>query len=110
MKRLLVICMAGWLAGCAQPTPPATTPPVSRPPVGTEGARADESISSELRRRLLAEGNELGSVVVNVQAGVVRLSGSVPTVRAAYRAVAAARATAGVVSVENNLLITASSL
>lgn len=106
MKQLLVLCLMGWVAGCAQPTPPAAVSAPNRAPISLDGvSRSDESLGAEVRRRLSAEGPELSSVVATVRGGVVSLNGSVNSVRAAYRAEAAARAVQGVTTVQNALIV-----
>jgi osmotically-inducible protein OsmY len=105
MKRiLLLLCLAG-AVGCATPQPPADQTLGARPPLDSDQMRSDESISSEVRRRLSSEGPELSSVVAVVKDGIVTLSGTVTSVRAAWRAEAAARAVAGVTHVQNSLSI-----
>ena len=100
MKLLPLLAGLGLLLGCATPPPPAPTP---APIVG----HADESIGTEVRRRLSASGNDLVGVILAVSDGVVTLRGSVASPGAALRAEAAARGVAGVKAVRNELLVRA---
>lgn len=101
--------MNGWrligfgllLAGCA--TQPVSTPPPVKLPAATPDAREDERIGREVRRRLSALGPESVGIAIEVNGGAVTLRGTVPSVMAAWRVEAAARAVAGVTGIRNEL-------
>ena len=104
LSLLLVVLLA--VGGCAQKTPP-TRQPGAAATLATE-ARPDEVIGREVRQRLNAENSaDFVSVVVVASGGEVTLRGSVPSVMAAWRAEAAARAVAGVKRVRNELFVRA---
>ena len=72
--------------------------------VPTDEARSDEAIGFDVRHQInLAGPNDLTSVVVIVDGGVVTLRGSTPTRTAAFRAESAARAVKGVKVVINQI-------
>ncbi|MGQ9555303.1 MAG: BON domain-containing protein [Anaerolineae bacterium] len=69
----------------------------------TFSLRADEALLSEVKHRLSSLGAELRDAEVSVTRGLVRLSGSVPTMKAKRRAESMVRSIEGVVGVENAL-------
>ena len=71
----------------------------------TFSLRADEALLSEIKQRLSSVGAELRDIEVSVARGLVRLSGSVPTIKAKRRAESLVRSLEGVVGVENALTV-----
>jgi len=88
------------------PTMTAPTPAVRAEPVPTpETSTDDEVIGTKIRRQFdILDPQALGTVRIQVADGVVTLTGSVPDLRTAWRAISAAGAVAGVKKVNNELL------
>ena len=108
MKRLTTLTLLFLLAACAQPEKKADEPkPAFRAlgqSVAVEPSRNDEAIGFEVRRRLELIGPaDTSGIIVEVNDGVVTLTGVAPTTAAAWRAEAAARAVKDVKQVVNNV-------
>jgi hypothetical protein len=117
VKQLGLLLLLSLLSACALPPqskpepepPPAESNPPFRAlgesiaaPETREETPDDESIGREVRRRLNLLGPAIAAgIVVEVENGVVTLSGSASTTTAAWRAEAAANAVPGVKRVVN---------
>jgi osmotically-inducible protein OsmY len=65
----------------------------------------DESIGTQIRRRLNADPATAVGIVVEVEDGKVTLRGAAPNLAASWRAEGAARSVAGVKSVVNQMIV-----
>jgi osmotically-inducible protein OsmY len=109
MKRIAYLTLILFLTGCAQPQKQETeAKPAFRAmgqSIAVESSRNDEAIGREVRRRLeLLGAPDTAGIVVEVNDGVVTLSGAAPTTAAAWQAEAAARAVNNVKGVVNNVV------
>ena len=118
--RLRYACRVKWLlplagllilTACSQPK---TKDPADLPAfralgekVVVDETRSDESIGFDVRQHIdLAGPSELAGVIIQVEDGIVTLTGSAPNLQASWRAEGAARAVLGVKKVINRILLT----
>jgi osmotically-inducible protein OsmY len=114
MKHILTVVTLVVSIGCAQQaadkeSETSTTPAMRAmgQSVSTEETRSDEAIGAEIRDQLNRDAKgELAGVVVEIVDGTVTLSGTAPSLQAAWRAQAAANAVKGVKMVVNNIIVT----
>ncbi len=100
---LLLPFLLGYLPASAQDVPSAESQP---PTSATIEATADPASDADIQDRILdifGEIDALADIQVSVNAGVVTLSGSVPTAEDAARAIALAQRLEGAVTVETRL-------
>jgi len=71
----------------------------------TGEAPTDESIGTEIRRRLNADPETAVGIVVEVEDGKVTLRGEAPSLAVSWRAEGAARGVKGVKSVVNQVIV-----
>jgi osmotically-inducible protein OsmY len=108
VKYLTAFALVLVAASCTTQKPDKPNPPLRAlgQDVVVEETRSDESIGTEVRRQLdLVGPADTAAVVVEVDAGRVKLRGLAPTLAAAWRAESAARAVKGVKSVVNEIQI-----
>jgi osmotically-inducible protein OsmY len=109
MKREIIFVLVLVCAGCAQQDAKKDTQPALRAlgqSVTAEEARSDEDIGFEIRNRLNRAGpGETSGVIVEVSDGIVTLSGTAPTLAAAWRAEAAVHDVKGTKKVYNKIIV-----
>jgi small-conductance mechanosensitive channel len=99
LALLLALLVLAPLAGWAQEAPPAASPPaIATQSPGSESEEIADRINS-----IFGEIEALRAVEVRVSAGVVTLSGPVPSAADVARAEAIASRVSGVVTVQNDL-------
>lgn len=106
---LILILGLTLVCGCAGTRETGNTKPKMRAlgeDVAVDEGASDESIGREVRRRLeLADPSTTAGVIIQVDQSVVTLRGVAPTLKAAWQAEAAARATPGVKEVINDVIV-----
>jgi hypothetical protein len=118
--RMMPMLLTLLLLGCALPAgvpkakqgpapapiPETATDTPKRVPPAPAAATADEVIGTKIRRQFdILDPQAFGTVRIQVADGLVTLTGSVPDLRTAWRAISAAGAVAGVKKVNNELLV-----
>jgi small-conductance mechanosensitive channel len=91
------------LTGSAAAAQDEAANPEAEPAISTHAAASEDAAIADRIRSIFGEIEELQAIEVRVRAGVVTLSGTVPSAEEAERAEAVAARVAGVVTVQNTV-------